>query len=445
LSFLAFAALSLGCLGLGWAFASRQRTDSPESRGVLALVTGWVVLSGTATFLSMCGVPWTWWSLAVPALAWLALARWLPRSSGAAATPPAPQPPAEQQPWRLGWGDTIAILALGALVFLAARGELLFPDFVYHWGTKTQKFALARGVDWQYLALPWLAELHHPEYPHLLPNLGALMTLLGGFEARAIGLLSMLALCATVLQLRGALREAGASHFTVQATTAWAGAALALFGINHVLAGSADPFLALALAVALPALLRPRTTLGADADVRVGLAAALAASAKIEGVALAGLLCLVHGVRRTTVDWRSSLRAAVRTVLPTVLVVTPWLYGLWRYGLRSSAAGRLDLGRVPEVLGGIWAQLFLSGWFGMATLLLLLPLSLARSDLRAVGWVVAGQLGFYVYTYLSAPFAPGYYIVSTFPRLTLHLLPVVVTAVALALDRWQQAPRETAE
>jgi hypothetical protein len=432
-SLLAFVALLVLCLLLGRALEPwwTGEPSHPESRLVLALVAGWVLGNAVLLVLSACGIRWSWWSIGLPLLALVAFARWRFRLQRPTRSAPVA---AARLSWQLGWGDAIAALALGSLGWFAARGELLFPDFVYHWGTKAQKFALAGGVDWEYLARPWLAQLHHPEYPLLLPNLGALTALSGGgFDARAAGLWSIVALVAVVLAVRGALRAAGAAPFVVQATTAWTGAALAMFGINYALAGSADPFPALALAVALPALLKPAAVAGRVDDAQVGLAAALAAAAKIEGVVLAALLVAVQIARRSRAGHRPAWGAAARAGLPVALVVLPWLYGCWRYELRSTAAGSLDLGQLPLVAEFLGRQLFLPAWFGMAVLLLLLPLLLVSRELRALGMVVAGQLGFYVYTYLSAPFEPGYYILSTFPRLVLHLLPAVVAGAMVGL------------
>ena len=275
----------------------------------------------------------------------------------------------------------------------------------------------------------------------MLPNLGALTAMFaGGFDERAAGLWSIAALIAVVLAVRGALRSAALPPFLVQAATAWAGAALAMFGIGYLQAGSADPFPALALALALPALVLPASAAGRGRDVQLGLAAALAVAAKIEGVLLGALLLAVVCIRRSWTQRGPAWTAGLRAGLPVALVLLPWLYGCWRYGLRSSAAGSLDPQRLPVVAEGLGSQLFDPAWFGMATLLLLIPLLLARRALRALGVVAAAQLGFYVYTYLSSPFEPAYYIQSTFPRLALHLLPAIVAGAVLALGSAARRP-----
>jgi hypothetical protein len=248
------------------------------------------------------------------------------------------------------------------------------------------------------------------------------------------------ALIAVVLAVRGVLRAAALPPFLVQATTAWCGAALAMFGIGYLQAGSADPFPALALAVALPTLVLPAGAAGRGRDLQLGFAAALAAAAKIEGVLLGALLLAVYCARRAWTERAPAWRSALRAGLPVALVVLPWLYGCWRYGLRSSAAGSLDPQRLAVVAEGLGRQLYDPAWCGMATLLMLIPLLLARRPLRALGVVAAAQLGFYVYTYLSSPFEPAYYIQSTFPRLALHLLPAIVAGAVLALGPAARRP-----
>ena len=443
MSFLAFAALLAlsAVLGAGLRPLWRDRDDPRAVDWVFRVVAGWVALGGALLWLSVAGVRWTLLSM-LPIGGALALWRW--RYRGGA--PLSASAAGARGGW--GWGDGLAGLALATLVAFAARGALLFPDFVYHWGIKAQKFALARGIDFDYLARPWLAQLHHPEYPHLLPTLGALTTLVGGrFDARAAGLWSIAALALAVLAVRGALEAAGASRFMVQAGTAWAGCALAAFGIGQLLAGSADPLVALALLAAVPALTAARGDGQPARDVQVGLAAALAASAKLEGVVLAAILIGVQLVRRAPRAshaphsssatagrrWAAFFASGTRLGAPVAFVVVPWLYACWRHGLRSSAAGVLDWHRLPVVAEGMARQFAGAAWAGAAILCILLPVLLWRRALRPLGLVILLQLGFYTAVYLSAPFAPDYYIVATFPRLLLHVMPALVTGLLIAL------------
>jgi hypothetical protein len=75
------------------------------------------------------------------------------------------------------------------------------------------------------------------------------------------------------------------------------------------------------------------------------------------------------------------------------------------------------------------------GWSGFAYGLLLLPLLFLDRRLRALAAVVSLQLLFYLYVYLSVRIEAVTLVRSSFPRLVLHLLPAVLTAAVVALDR----------
>lgn len=150
---------------------------------------------------------------------------------------------------------------------------------------------------------------------------------------------------------------------------------------------------------------------------------------------MAALLLAVHIGRRCWVERRPLFGAAWRAGAPVALVVGLWLLGTWRRYVESQVAGALDLTRMPLVSSTLWELMKTSGWFGMAYLVLLAPLLLLRRELAAVGAVLVLQMGFYVYVYLSAPSEPRVYIYTTFARLVLHVLPVVVGALLIAGDR----------
>lgn len=430
MSWVALGALLAVCGALGWAWLPfwAASGDGRATRVAIGAAAGWVGLAALLVGFSLLAIPWRGWTVG-PALAvGIALGRWLGRRRRPAV------PPALSS--ALGWGDAVAALALLVAVVLAARGELLFPDFVYHWGIKTQKFALAQGVDWAYLADPWDANHQRPEYPHLVPSLGAATILLAGrFDASAVGLWSFAALILTAVALRGVLAGAGVGRATLQSGVAWAGLTLGMIAIPYQLAGSADPYMAAALMLALPALLAPARSLQPGHDVQLGIAAALAATAKLEGLPLAALLLALHAGRRCWAARRPLFGAVGRAALPVALVVGPWLLGVRRLHLDSQVAGKLDLERAPMVFGTLWELMQGSGWLGMAYLLLLAPLVLLRRELATAGAVLVLQMGFYLYVYLSAPSEPRIYLYTTFARVVLHVLPAAVAALLIAGDR----------
>jgi len=397
---------------------------------VLYSLAGWVGLHLLLTALGLVGLPWRLpvvvAALAAAAgLAW----RWLPA-------------PADRTrlPSDLGWGEWLAVAALAVFAVCALSSWITIPDFVYHWGLKGHRFYLAGGVDYGYLGARWNWVVH-PDYPNLLPELFAVTALAAGrFDEPAMMLWSVAAFALLLAALREALRRAGTSRFAAQAALAGVALATAAYGIGGLSAGGADWLIALALAAALPPMLSPVDRRGA---AQVGLAAAFAAAAKVEGVPLAASLAAVYGARawaaRAAPTRRVArgfgLRAALALTLPAAAVTLPWLGEVWRHHLfLDYNSGPLAPERLPRVLAAIAASMD-QWWSGFAYGLLLLPLLLLDRRLRAFGAVVAVQLLFYLYVFLSVRIDAVPLVQSSFPRLVLHLLPAVLTAAVVALDR----------
>ncbi|HEV3075335.1 MAG TPA: hypothetical protein VHB47_13010 [Thermoanaerobaculia bacterium] len=397
---------------------------------MLYSLAGWVGLHLLLTALGLVGLPWrlpvVLAALAAAAgLAW----RWLPA-------------PADRTrlPSDLGWGEWLAVAALAVFAVCALSSWITIPDFVYHWGLKGHRFYLAGGVDYGYLGARWNWVVH-PDYPNLLPELFAVTALAAGrFDEPAMMLWSVAAFALLLAALREALRRAGTSRFAAQAALAGVALATAAYGIGGLSAGGADWLIALALAAALPPMLSPVDRRGA---AQVGLAAAFAAAAKVEGVPLAASLAAVYGARawaaRTAPTRRVSrgfgLRAALALTLPAAAVTLPWLGEVWRHHLfLDYNSGPLAPERLPRVLAAIAASMD-QWWSGFAYGLLLLPLLLLDRRLRAFGAVVAVQLLFYLYVFLSVRIDAVPLVQSSVPRLVLHLLPAVLTAAVVALDR----------
>jgi hypothetical protein len=324
----------------------------------------------------------------------------------------------------LGWGDGAAWFAFAGFAAFAPTLWTATPDFVYHWGIKGERFFLARSVDYAWLAREWNWVVH-PDYPNLLPELFAGSALLAGrFDASSQMLWSVLFFAMILVSARKALADTPRS--VAQPALAIVGFALAGFGIQHRMAGAADWMPALALAAALPALLRPADREG---DWEIGIAAAFAAASKIEGMPLAAFLAGVQLLRRR------ELRAALRLGLPTAIVAGLWALRTFRHGLyQAFNSGAFDLRRVPEVLRGLmevagWKE----SWHGLTLVLLAVPLLLLPRRTRAAGAVLSLQLAFYLWTYVSSAVDPGFQVISSFPRLAMHLFPAVVVAGAVAL------------
>ena len=387
----------------------------------LALATGAVALHVVLQIETLAGVRWSFlesWALGVLGVVALWRARRPPRVAPGS--------------WTGGWGDGVALVSLIALALLCARAAIDNPDFVYHWGAKGRKFAAAAGIDLAFLGPPSGWHLH-PDYPNLLPELFAFTARLGGGWVDGTALLwTAVAGAALILAAREAL--APVDRALRQVVVAGLCAALLAAAFALELAGNADLLVSWALVLAVPALLVPRS---AGATARVGIAAALAASSKIEGVPLAAFMILAFLVARRAAPGppavgRERWTRLAFVLLPTILVVAPWLWINLRHGLfLPGNTGQLSLSRlalaVPEALAVLWSP----AWSGLPLTLVALPwLCIARRT-RWAAWVSVAQLGFYFWIYGSATADSARYVQWSFARLLLHVLPAVWVLCAL--------------
>ncbi len=346
-------------------------------------------------------------------------------------------------------GDLAALAIVGLYAALAWTRWIAIPDFVYHWGVKGVRFHLARGIDWAFLSDP-LRLAQHPDYPNLLPDLyAAAAALAGGFDERAQMLWSALFLAALPAAAHETWRRLGTAPAARGIGVVAVTAAAAMFGIGYRLAGGGELAIAAALAVALPVLAAPSREPGegaADA-LRLGFAAAFAAGAKLEGLALAAILIGLW-LLRALVDRAGGPRArlsregfarllgplAAAAALPAALVVAPWLAAVHRHGLLSpSHPGALDPARAAVVLRAVAEAFGTREWHGFGWLLAaLVPALLFARRSRWIGLACALQLGFYLWVYLASPLEPRFYVLSSLPRLLFHLVPsALIGAVAL--------------
>lgn len=420
LGWLATVALCAAC---GWSVSGAlvDEHDPPSSRAVLAVVAGMLGLHVWLTALQLVG--WRWTAPTILAFAAAGVVGWR-------AWPAAPRPLREP---RLAWSDGVALAAVLAFAAAALRTWIMFPDFVYHWGIKAQRFALAGGLDWEFLGrrANWAV---HPDYPNMLPELYAVTAILGGgFHEPAALAWSVLLFALLLAAARAALLRGEASPRARRAGLAFLATVLGAFAFAALLAGSSDWCMALAPLLAWPAL---RGEPSPRSDARLGLAAAFAAASKMEGVPLALLLVGVGLARRAwlarRLDWRSVARGAA---LPAAVIAVWWWQCTSHQLFQAFNTGALDLGRMA-VVGPALLEVWLSpGWHGGQIALLALPVLLVVRGARAVALVLAGQLGFYLYIYLSAPIDPVFSVRSTLPRFILHLAPALVVAAIAVSER----------
>jgi hypothetical protein len=420
---LLWVAVGTGLGWLGWPSVAGER-DGLGQRLVLAFLAGLLLLHGVMAWLDLLAIEWR----PVVILPLLALVVVVRMRSGSA-------PPLLSTPFaRPGWGDLVGGLAILGFSLLALRLTVSTPDFVYHWGIKGHRFFLAGGVDYDFLRRPWNWHTH-ADYPHLLPELYAWTAhLLGRWREPAMQVYSG-AFCAGLLIAgRETLRGARVSGFSLQATMAFLGLTCGMVGAGQLQGASADWLIALALLAAAPAFLDPQP--GAPRAAQIGLLAAFAAAAKLEGAALAGFLIGGFCWRLFQVYGRVSPRFLASLLLPTLLLDGPWALQRWRHGLYDPAhAPRLDLDRTGVILEALWRSVWWPEWGGLPLLLLLLPWLVLPRRTRALGAVVCLQAAFYLFAYWSSAAGDvSLLVLTSASRLFLHLVPVLVVLAVVVLD-----------
>jgi hypothetical protein len=414
--------------------ALSSERDGGAFRLVVASIAGAVAFYLLLTVLDLVRIPWHPLVLAGGLAGAIALAHRYLHTPSARAWSAASRA-------RVGWGDAVALLALAAFAWFAVSLCNVIPDFYFHWGLKGERFFLARGTDYDFLAMPW-NEVLARDYPTLLPDLYAATALLAGrFSARAMMLWSVGAFGLLLLAGREALRQAGVGRFVAESVLALTALAVAGAGIRGNMAGGADWMISLALVVAMPALLRPPDRVG---NAQLGVAAAFAAAAKVEGSVLAAILVVVQCARvlaGTRSGRRFDIPALAALLVPAAAVVIPWQAEVRRFHLSRPYYGSIDFHHGQAIWSALRYELTASPtWHGFAYSLLLVPLLGFRRRLRPIAAVLAMQALFYLYSYYCFLFDPVPLVLTSFDRLELHLVPAILLASGIALDAGAHGP-----
>jgi len=413
--------------------------------GAVDLAAGLAALHALLLALDLIGVPWSLLSIGLAA-AGLAVGaalagRWWrsrPAASQGGVLPVHSAPP--------GWGDAVALAVVGWLLLLCRTGVATTPDFIYQWGIKAHRFFLAGTIDWGFLASP-LGIAPSPDYPHLVPDLFVLTSLVrGGFSESAAALWApvfVLMACAGV-RTTCAARDVSAGRG--QAILAVTGLLMGMFTVGYRLAGGADLAIVAALLLALPALLRRSG--GAD-DLAVGAAAALAGGSKQEGIVLGIVLVVAYTLVRGRRAWGGPPAAKfgylLRVGAMPLAVLAPWALQVLRYGLLGAThpGGPMRWADLGEVIRAVTASIQAQEWHGLGWLVLLVPLLLVPRSTRLAGAVLSIQAAIYLAVYLRHPGEElAAYVSINAPRLVFHLVPAALVAALVYLgsrDRTRDA------
>ncbi|HWZ87134.1 MAG TPA: hypothetical protein VN032_13080, partial [Thermoanaerobaculia bacterium] len=329
-----------------------------------------------------------------------------------------------------------AVCVLAALVATLA-GAASSVDLFYFWGPKAQQFAIARGVDFAFLAEPFHGYMH-AYYPPLVAGLDALATIAAGrFSWTSATLTFPLLLAALAVALPGVLRGAAARP-AAAAAAALAVASVTVIGIRANIAGTGDMPLYLFESLAMALLMRKDAT---DAAVQIlaGLLLAGAAAAKVEGLPFALAAAALFLILRRA-EPRETVRSAARLVLPTAAALGAWFaFGATRhlFGAYSEYGPLLALHAEhwPSIATGIPRVIFSTGRALPYAVPLMCLLATGRLGPRAILplGTAAAILAFVVFTYFHLVADPSQWITWSAARILapIPLLFALATATGV--------------
>jgi hypothetical protein len=366
--------------------------------------------AGVLFLLAILGVPWSR-PIAIVALAAVAII---------AALAARRLPPAARLP--LHWLDLLTLIPIAGYARFATIAPPTEIDFICIWGLKAEKFWMARGIDWNFLAQPFNA-FSHADYPLLVPLAYDFHTLVAGqWIDRWAGALNIGCGIAALLIIRSFLAEELSSPLL-----AAAGTLILMPLVFSPYVGDAEgPLIAFSIAAILP--------LRRGQDVtRSAVFLGLAASCKNEGliliVAVAAALAITGAARLLPRLW------------PAVAISLPWLvasrlhhlYGdLTESGMLERAVSRLanPLVMLQAMLSHPPGRLIF--WIGLLAALIVGARRVVREE-RFLATVIALQLCAFVAAYLITPHDVSWHVRWSWERLVLQLtglmtfLAIVVT------------------
>lgn len=435
----------ISCLAFGAAAAfhpSARPLFWPARLG-LAFGAGAVGLTMWATGLSLARIPWSIAGLGAPLVVLsLGLTLWWRR-----------RPAAPVRPFRpsLKVAVPALVLTVVALLYLGVSlgtGRATSTDYVFFWGVKGIRFALARGIDTEFLKWPYAVHTH-TNYPPLVPVTSAWGALWAGRLPWRFGLLSSFGwTLATVPVLLGLLRQRLTDDRALVVTGLWT-AAMCANQVSSYSGGNAEAPLIFFLTVAGAALLverrSPPASQGLDpaggSPFVPALALAGAVLTKNEGAVAVGLLLVGVGLREVAWrhrDWPRTLArlawgpAAAGLLWPLLEIVhrLPLVDGV------REAAFQIHFRYWREILAGLVRHLEAgTGWLSWALPLIFLAAALMqRRSLVPVLpglTLTSGILVFCCFYYFHFQEDPTVLIEWTLPRLSQPALSLLVLSAGL--------------
>ncbi|HYS54433.1 MAG TPA: hypothetical protein VER58_11800 [Thermoanaerobaculia bacterium] len=290
-------------------------------------------------------------------------------------------------------------------------------DYICIWGLKAEKFWVAHGIDWNFLAQPFNA-FAHPDYPLLVPFAYDFQALVGGaWIDRWAGALSIGCGIAALLIIRSELRG-------------WIGAVSALILMPLVFSpyvGDAEgPLIAYSIAAILPLRRRENVTCSA---VFLGLAA----SCKNEGLTLIIAVVIAMMI--------SGARQLLPKLWPAVAIPFPWLVISRLHHLQSDLAEGGLIDRIVEHVTNPAPMLqamaaYSPGrvlfWIGLATALAIGWRRVVTEE-RFLASVIALQLIAFIAAYVITPHDVSWHVRWSWERVVLQVT-ALVTFLAIVVS-----------
>jgi len=425
-----FSAVPLVGFGLGATFHPRLRSLPFVSRLGAAYGFGALALVVEALLFSLARIPWSIAALGIPLAALSLGVGWIWRARAW-----------ESVPTSMTWTrPSLVVSALSAtsLALMLVVSAATSIDFLFFYGVKAIRFAIARGMD---LSLLRSRFFFHgvPEYPPLMPIVQAWGVLFADrLPWRIAPMISWIWFVALLVLLPPLLRRRMPAGAASAVTAFWA-AALSLSLAFSYSGGNGEAPLLFYETVAGLLLLTERP---GEKATRWFSAVALAGAVltKQEGL-IAGVLLAAGVVMR---DLLEGCAGAVRRAVPLVLVPGLGL-ALWfgfqkvsglHVGFRpQTELGHVSFGQLRVVLREGLASLS-AGSAGLAWILPTVLLVLSGRRIRAALPAIVlsgGVLGALLWTYLGGTSLDVHTrIVNTLPRASQPALSMLILGAAIA-------------
>jgi hypothetical protein len=397
---------------------SLSHLDLP-ARAAIGWAGGTLVLSVVLTILAGFGIAWRPWLVMTLAVFPVAIAWRLP----AARQPSVSTVPRIDRTSRaIAAVCTVTIAGAGLVQF--AAGGATSADLSYFWGVKAVRFALDRGMDFQWLGLPHLAHLH-PNYPPLWPvSLGWGTLMAGAMPWQTVPVVSWVYVATTGLIVHSLLLRPLGYRGATMVACLWF-AVLSGSTVRSFSGGNAEGPLLLFITAAVTTLVIENSDQAPNLRWLAAGALAGAVLTKSEGGVAAAIIVAGTVIRDIVWKNRGVLRRTMQLVTPMLAAAGLWAAIKIAHGLpltdpiRETAflVSFSHLGLVFKVC----ARLFGAGVLWVGWLVPLISAAMTRPVLPSrvlPGLLVAiGLPVFALIYYLHAPGDPVELIAWTFPRL----------------------------